>query len=67
MTGEAYYGKLEGGLSGNCSLNLARQLLDDNCDILKALSRRIPFEIAVGIKWAFLGLRAEEQSIHFDL
>ena len=53
MTGEAYYGKLEGGLSGNCSLHLARQLLDDNCDILKALSRRIPFEIAVGINGRF--------------
>ena len=53
MTGEAYYGKLEGGLSGNCSLHLARQLLDDNCDVLKALSRRIPFEIAVGINGRF--------------
>ena len=53
MTGEAYYGKLESGLSGNCSLHLARQLLDDNCDVLKALSRRIPFEIAVGINGRF--------------
>jgi exosome complex component RRP40 len=53
MTGEAYYGKLENGISGNCSLHLARKLLNDNCKILKVLSSRIPFEIAVGINGRF--------------
>ena len=31
MTGEAYYGKLENGLSGTCSLHLARKLLNNEC------------------------------------
>lgn len=53
MTGEAYYGKLENGLSGTCSLHLARKLLNNECKILKVISSRVPFEIAVGINGRF--------------
>ena len=45
-------------MSGDCSLHLARLLLNDDCPVLAALSARVPFEIAVGLNGRFW-VRAE--------
>lgn len=42
-------GVLSDGFVFNCSLNLARMILRENCPLLAALTKEIPFEIAVGL------------------
>ncbi|OQS07022.1 exosome complex exonuclease RRP40 [Thraustotheca clavata] len=48
MTGLALYGELNGGYVLKTSIGLAKSLLKDECVVLSALGRAIPFEIAVG-------------------
>lgn len=43
------YGELHGGHVVHCSTGLAHTLLDENCVVLQALGRLVPFEIAVGM------------------
>ena len=39
----------EGAFVFNCSLNLARLILHEDCPLLRALTKELPFEIAVGL------------------
>lgn len=49
MTGLAIYGELNGGYVFNTSIGLAKSLLREDCAILSALGKSIPFEVAVGV------------------
>ncbi|TYZ62044.1 hypothetical protein PybrP1_004635 [[Pythium] brassicae (nom. inval.)] len=49
MTGLAVYGELSGGYVFKTSVTLAKRLLQEDCAVLAALGRRLPFEIAVGV------------------
>lgn len=49
MTGLAIYGELNDGYVFKTSIGLAKSLLQDDCAVLAALGRAIPFEIAVGV------------------
>lgn len=49
VTGDCVFGELKAGLTVPCSLRHARSLLDPKCEILQALGRVIPYEIAVGV------------------
>ncbi|XP_039951316.1 exosome complex component RRP40 [Bactrocera neohumeralis] len=42
-------GVLANGFVMNCSLNLARLILRENCPLLRELTKEMPFEIAVGL------------------
>ncbi|XP_055919566.1 exosome complex component RRP40 [Eupeodes corollae] len=42
-------GVLSEGFVFNCSLNLARTILREDCPLLRALTKEMPFEIAVGL------------------
>ncbi|XP_055837656.1 exosome complex component RRP40 [Episyrphus balteatus] len=42
-------GVLSDGFVFNCSLNLARTILREDCLLLRALTKEMPFEIAVGL------------------
>lgn len=42
-------GKLEEGFLINCSLNLIRKLLSQNCSLLQALGQKWPYECAFGM------------------
>ncbi|XP_053957782.1 exosome complex component RRP40 [Anastrepha ludens] len=42
-------GVLTDGFVMNCSLNLARLILRSDCPLLRALTKEMPFEIAVGL------------------
>lgn len=42
-------GVLTDGFFFKCSLNLGRMLLRENCPVLAALTRELPYEIAVGV------------------
>lgn len=48
VTGETVFGELKGGYVFECSLSLARELLDERCVVLRALGRHVPFELAIG-------------------
>eukprot|EP00743_Colponemidia_sp_Colp-15_P004534 GILK01004888.1.p1 GENE.GILK01004888.1~~GILK01004888.1.p1 ORF type:complete len:243 (-),score=21.17 GILK01004888.1:84-812(-) len=48
-SGESYFGPLVGGYLFQCSVYLARILLDPDCAVLEALGRAFPFEVAVGV------------------
>lgn len=48
VTGESLFGELKGGYLFECSLGLARKLVEDDCFVLQCLGRHIPFELAVG-------------------
>merc|ERR1712137_852115 len=43
------YGILGGGIMINCSLSESRKLLNPQCEVLKYLGKKIPYEIAVGL------------------
>ncbi|CAD6998428.1 exosome complex component RRP40 [Ceratitis capitata] len=42
-------GVLTDGFVMNCSLNLARMILRENCPLLRSLTKEMPYEIAVGL------------------
>jgi exosome complex component RRP40 len=48
VTGESIYGELKDGHIINCSISLARKLLDDDCAVLNQLGRQLAFEVAIG-------------------
>jgi exosome complex component RRP40 len=48
VTGETVFGELKGGYVFECSLALARDLLDERCYVLRCLGRYLPFELAIG-------------------
>ncbi|EFC38600.1 predicted protein [Naegleria gruberi] len=48
-TGKSVFGELKGGYVTECSLGMARKLLDPNCYLLKLLSEHVSFEIAIGL------------------
>ncbi|CAK4085000.1 unnamed protein product [Aphanomyces euteiches] len=49
MTGLAIYGELIGGFVFKISIGLAKSLLEDDCVVLTALGKSVPFELAVGV------------------
>ena len=49
MTGLAIYGELNDGYVFKTSIGLAKSLLHDNCQVLASLSKRLAFEVAVGV------------------
>jgi exosome complex component RRP40 len=49
MTGLALYGELNDGYVFKTSIALAKNLLRDDCFVLPAIGKLIPFEIAIGI------------------
>jgi exosome complex component RRP40 len=49
MTSEGCYGELRGGTLCRVPTGLARQLLQPQCVVLTELSRRIAFEVAIGV------------------
>eukprot|EP00949_MAST-11_sp_MAST-11-sp1_P004899 g4899.t1 len=48
MSGEAIYGRLEGGVSIRCGAVLSRAMLQPQCAVLDALAASLQFELAVG-------------------
>jgi len=48
-TGKSVFGELKSGFVMECSLGMARKLLDVNCYLLKFISEYVSFEIAVGL------------------
>ncbi|EQC28508.1 hypothetical protein SDRG_13836 [Saprolegnia diclina VS20] len=48
MTGLALYGELNGGYVFKASIGLAKSLLKDDCAVLSALGKAMPFEVAAG-------------------
>ncbi|KAG2378338.1 hypothetical protein C9374_008481 [Naegleria lovaniensis] len=48
-TGKSVFGELKGGYVVECSLGMARKLLDPNCYLLKLISEYVSFEVAVGL------------------
>lgn len=48
VTKEGMFGELTGGYVASYTSDTVRSLLDDDCPVLNALGRHIPFEIAVG-------------------
>ena len=64
MTGEAQFGKLVGGTTFECSHELARSLLQEDCPVLIALARYIKFEIAIGYNgWVWIDSQSPQHSI----
>jgi exosome complex component RRP40 len=64
MTGEAQFGKLVGGTTFECSHELARSLLQEDCPVLIALAGYIKFEIAVGYNgWVWVDSESPQHSI----
>lgn len=59
VTGESEFGELKGGHLFDCSLDLAKTLLDPKCYVLKAIGERISFEMAIGMNGK-VWLEAEE-------
>ncbi|CAI5709236.1 unnamed protein product [Hyaloperonospora brassicae] len=49
MTGLAIYGELNDGYVFKTSIGLAKSLLHENCQVLASLSKRLAFEVAVGV------------------
>jgi len=49
VTGQSVFGELVGGYAFECTLSLARQLLDEKCFVLRCLGRHFPFELAIGM------------------
>lgn len=49
MTGLAIYGELNDGYVFKTSIGLAKTLLQEDCQVLAALGKSIPFEIAIGL------------------
>lgn len=49
VTGQSLYGELLGGYSFLCSSRLARDLLQDDCYVLHAIGKFVPFELAIGV------------------
>jgi exosome complex component RRP40 len=49
VTGQSLYGELLGGYAFSCSTRLARELLQENCYVLQALGKYVPFELAIGM------------------
>ncbi|KAH3744624.1 Exosome component 3 [Pelomyxa schiedti] len=43
------FGELCGGYMTKCSLQVCRQLLDPDCEVIRVLGERYPYEIAVGL------------------
>lgn len=48
VTGECFLTKLEGGYVFQTSIELARSLLQEDCEVLKLLSEKIQFELCAG-------------------
>jgi exosome complex component RRP40 len=49
VTGQSLFGELKDGYGFDCSMSLARTLLDDECWVLQCLGKYIPFELAIGV------------------
>ena len=64
MTGEAQFGRLVGGTTFECSHELARSLLQEDCPVLIALAGYIKFEIAIGYNgWVWVDSESAQHSI----
>lgn len=49
VTGQSLFGELKEGYGFDCSMSLARTLLDEECWVLQCLGKYIPFELAIGV------------------
>lgn len=49
MTGDSQFGELKAGYIFDVSLSHAKNLLDPNCYVLKAIGEKVSYEIAIGM------------------